>query len=68
MVFPGVMYRCEYWTIKQLSMKELMLLNCGASKDLCSLDSKEIKLVNRKGNQPSIFIGRTDAEGEAPIL
>ena len=47
-------------------MKELMLLNCGASKDLCSLDSKEIKLVNRKGNQPSIFIGRTDAE--APIL
>ena len=49
-------------------MKELMLLNCGASKDLCSLDSKEIKLVNCKGNQPSIFIGRTDAEGEAPIL
>ena len=32
------------------------------------LDSKEIKLVNRKGNQPSIFIGRTDAETEAPIL
>ena len=46
-------------------MKELMLLNCGASKDLCSFDSKEIKLVNRKGNQPSIFIGRTDAETEA---
>ena len=32
------------------------------------LDSKEIKLVNPKGNQPSIFIGRTDAEAEAPIL
>ena len=30
------------------------------------LDSKEIKPVNPKGNQPSIFIGRTDAE--APIL
>ena len=30
------------------------------------LDSKEIKLVNPKGNQPSIFIRRTDAE--APIL
>ena len=33
-----------------------------------SLDSKEIKLVNPKGNQPWIFIGRTDAEAEAPIL
>ena len=28
------------------------------------LDSKEIKLVNLKENQPSIFIGRTDAEAE----
>ena len=32
------------------------------------LDSKEIKSVNPKGNQPWIFIGRTDAEAEAPIL
>ena len=32
------------------------------------LDSKEIKPVNSKGNQPWIFIGRTDAEAEAPIL
>ena len=31
------------------------------------LGSKEIKPVNRKGNQPWIFIGRTDAEAEAPI-
>ena len=32
------------------------------------LDSKEIKPVNPKGNQPCIFIGRTDAEAEAPVL
>ena len=32
------------------------------------LDCKEIKLVNPKGNQPWIFIGRTDVEAEAPIL
>ena len=32
------------------------------------LDSKEIKLVNPKGNQPCIFIGKTDAEAEAPTL
>ena len=32
------------------------------------LDCKEIKPGNAKGNQPWIFIGRTDAEAEAPIL
>ena len=32
------------------------------------LGSKEIKLVNAKGNQPWIFIGRTGAEAEAPML
>ena len=32
------------------------------------LDSKEIKPVNPKGNQPWIFIGRTDADAETPIL
>ena len=34
----------------------------------CSLDSKETKPVNSKGNQRWIFIGKTDAEAEAPIL
>ena len=32
------------------------------------LDSKEIKPVNSKGNKPWIFIGRTDAEAEAPVF
>ena len=32
------------------------------------MDCKEIKPVNPKGNQPSILIGRTDAEAEAPVL
>ena len=32
------------------------------------LENKEIKLVNLKGNQPWIFIGRMDAEAEAPVL
>ena len=31
-------------------------------------DCKEIKPFNPKGNQPWVFIGRTDAEAEAPIL
>ena len=32
------------------------------------LDSKEIKSVYLKGNQPQIFIGKTDAKAEAPII
>ena len=46
-----------------------MLLNCGIGETLENpLDYKEIKLVNPKGNQSWIFIGRTDAEAEIPIL
>ena len=33
MVFPAVMYGCESGTIKKLSSKELMLLNCGVGED-----------------------------------
>ena len=32
------------------------------------LDYKEIKLVNPKRKQPWIFIGKTDAKAEAPVL
>ena len=46
-----------------------MLLNCGVGKTLeSSLDSKEIQLVNSKGNQSWIYFGRTDVEAEAPIV
>ena len=33
MVFPVVMYGCESWTVKKLSAKELMRLNCGVGED-----------------------------------
>ena len=46
-----------------------MLLNCGLERTLESpLDCKGIKPVHPKGNQLCIFIGRIDAEAEAPIL
>ena len=32
-VFPVVMYGCESWTVKKLSTKEWMLLNCGVGED-----------------------------------
>ena len=46
-----------------------MLSNCGAEEILESpLDSKKIKPVSPKGDQSWLFIGRTDAEAETPIL
>ena len=51
----------ESWAPKNLGFQIVML-----EKTLESpLHSKDIKPVNPKGNQPWIFIGRTDAEAEA---
>ena len=44
-----------------------MLLNCGVGEDSWR-DCKEIQPVHPKGDQSWIFIGRTDAEAETPIL
>ena len=44
----------------------MMVLNC-AGEDI-RLDCKEIKPINAKGNQPQIFIRRTDAEAAATIF
>ena len=54
---------------RKLSTEELMLLYCGVGEDSWeSLDSKEIQPVHPKGDQSWIFIGRTDAKAETPIL
>ena len=46
-----------------------MILNCAAGEDFENpLDGNEIKPVNPKGNQPCIFIERTDAEAETTIF
>ena len=64
MVFPVVMYRCEGWTIiEDWVPKNWCLWTMMLEKSLESrLDSKEVKPVNPKGNQPWTFIGRTDAD------
>ena len=68
--FLVVMYRCEGWTVKKAECWRIdaFELWCWRRVFESSLDSTEIKPVNPKGNQPWIFIGRTDAEAEAPIL
>ena len=53
---------------RKLSAKELTLLNCGIGTLESPLDCKEIQPVHPKGDQPWVFIGRTDAEAETPIL
>ena len=69
MDFPVVMCGCESWTIKKAESKNWCFWTVVPEKTLNSrLDGKEIKSVNPKGNQSWIFIGRIDAEAEAPIL
>ena len=54
----------EGWTLKNWYFQTVVLDKTVESP----LDSKEIKPVNPKGNEPCTFIGRTDAEAEAPTL
>ena len=53
---------------EKLSAKELILLNCGVGLLESPLDCKEIQPVHSEGDQSWVFIGRTDAEAETPIL
>ena len=64
-----VMYGCESWTARKVEHQIIDAFELWCWRRLLSsLDCKEIKPVNPKGNQPCIFTGRTDAEAEAPIL
>ena len=68
MVFPAVMYRCERWPIKNAECQRIDTFELWCWRRLSPWDHKVIKSVNPKGIQTWIFIGRTDAEAEAPIL
>ena len=69
MVFPVVMYGCESWTLKKAEHSRIDAFDLWCWLRLESpFNSKEIKPVNPKGNQPWIFIGKTNAEAEATIL
>ena len=69
MVFPAVMHGCESLNIKKAECQRTDAFELVLEQTLESpLDCKEIQPVNPKGNQSWIFIGRTDAEAEAPIL
>ena len=70
MVFPVVMYGYESWTYKESWVpKNWCLWTVVLEKTLESpLDCKKIQPVHPKGYKSWIFIGRSDAQAETPIL
>ena len=70
MVFPVVMYGCESWTVKKAECQRIDAFELWCWRRLLrvSWTARRSKPVNPKENQYWIFIGRTDAESEAPIL
>ena len=68
--FSSSHYGCESWTKKKTEhwrVDAFEFLELEKTFE-SPLNSKEIKPVNPKGNQPWIFIGRIVAEAEAPIF
>ena len=68
MISPVVTYRCESWTIKKAEHRRIDSFELWCWRRLESpLDCKEIQPVHPK-DESWVFIGRTDAEAETPIL
>ena len=70
MVFPVVIHGYESWTTKKAECQRIDAFWIVLLEETLEspLDIKEIKSVNPKGNQPWIFIRKTDAEAEASLL
>ena len=70
MVLPVVMYGSESWTMKEGWVPNNWYFQIVVQEKALEspLDCKEVKPVNLKGYQSWVFIGRTDAEVETPIL
>ena len=69
MVFPIVIHRCESWTLKEAEGRRIDVFKLWCWRRLVSpFNCKDIKPVNSKGHHTWIFLGRTDAEAEAPTL
>ena len=66
MIFPVVMYGCESWTVKKAERRRIDAFELWCWRRL--LGCKEIQPVHSKGDQSWVFIGRTDAKAETPIL
>ena len=68
MAFPVVMYECESWTVKKAERRRIDAFELWCWTLGSPLDCKEIQPVHPKGDQPWVFIGKTDVEAETPIF
>ena len=69
MVFPVVTYECESWTIRKAECRRIDAFELCVGEDSWeSLGLQGNQTSHPQGNQPWIFMGRTDAEAEIPIL
>ena len=68
MVFPVVMYGCESWTVKKAERQRIDAFELLEKTLESPLDCKEIQLVHSKEDQSWVFIGRTEAKAETPVL
>ena len=70
MVFPIVTYGCKRWTIKKAEHQSIdaFKLRCWRRLLRIPWTARRSNQSILKGDQPWVFIGRTDAEAEAPIL
>ena len=70
MVFPGVMYGCESWTVTKAEHWRIDAFELWCWRRLLEspLDCKEIQPAHSKGNQPWVFIGRSDSKAETLVL
>ena len=66
MVFPVVMYGCESWTVKKAEHRRIDAFEWWCWRRL--LRVAWIQPVHPKGDQSLLFIGRTDAKAETPVL
>ena len=70
MVFPVVMYGCESWTIKKAECQRTDAFELWCWRRLLRVPwtARRSNQSNVKEINPEYYIGRTDAEAEAPIL
>ena len=71
MVFPVVMYGCESWIIKKAEHRRIDAFELWCWRRLLRAPwatRRSNQSVNPNANQSWIFIGRTDAEADTPIL
>ena len=68
MVFPVIMYGCESWTVKKAECRKIDAFELWCWRRLWRVPWTARRSVDPKGDESWVFIGRTDAEVETPVL